>query len=133
MEIKKQLINIAKQTGAINSKFGGKISKTSKSLKWKGILKPSPLGKEYLTELRYSIGQAPKVFVLEPKLERKNGKLPHTYQDGSLCLYLPVAREWHPGLLLASTIIPWACEWLYHYEIWLLTGAWNGGGIDHSK
>ena len=30
---------------------------------------------------------------------------------------------------IAETIIPWASEWLLHYEIWLATGEWQGGGI----
>ena len=33
-------------------------------------------------------------------------------------------------MLLADTIVPWAAEWLMHYELWLVTGEWTGGG-DH--
>jgi len=29
---------------------------------------------------------------------------------------------------IASTILPWASEWLFHYEIWRATGEWTGGG-----
>ena len=25
----------------------------------------------------------------------------------------------------------WAIEWLYHYELWLITGDWLGGGTVH--
>lgn len=32
-------------------------------------------------------------------------------------------------MLIADTYIPWAIEWLYYYEIWLVTGEWCGGGI----
>ena len=31
-------------------------------------------------------------------------------------------------MFIADTIVPWACEWLLHYEIWLATGEWHGGG-----
>lgn len=31
-------------------------------------------------------------------------------------------------MLIADTIVPWASEWLLHYEYWLSTGTWHGGG-----
>jgi len=31
-------------------------------------------------------------------------------------------------MFLADTILPWAAEWLAHYEIWFATGTWYGGG-----
>jgi hypothetical protein len=31
-------------------------------------------------------------------------------------------------LSIADTIVPWTAEWLVHYEIWLMTGEWYGGG-----
>ncbi|MDP9848099.1 hypothetical protein [Streptosporangium lutulentum] len=35
-------------------------------------------------------------------------------------------------MLLARTILPWTCEWLLHYELWLITGRWAGSGEDHT-
>jgi hypothetical protein len=32
---------------------------------------------------------------------------------------------------IIDTIIPWTSEWLLHYECWLATGKWHGGGIHH--
>lgn len=32
-------------------------------------------------------------------------------------------------MLLAKTILPWTAEWLLHYEVWLVTGEWVGGGV----
>ena len=29
-------------------------------------------------------------------------------------------------MLIVDTIVPWAAEWLLHYEIWLATGEWFG-------
>ena len=46
-----------------------------------------------------------------------------------LCLYYGPAREWIPDKMIADTIVPWASEWLLHYEFWLVTGIWHGGGI----
>ena len=37
--------------------------------------------------------------------------------------------EFASDMLIADTYIPWAIEWLYYYEIWLVTGEWCGGGI----
>jgi hypothetical protein len=34
-------------------------------------------------------------------------------------------------LYYVQSLIPWACEWLCHYELWVSTGIWHGGGIDH--
>lgn len=31
-------------------------------------------------------------------------------------------------MLIANTIVPWAVEWLFFYEVWLVTGEWGGGG-----
>jgi hypothetical protein len=36
--------------------------------------------------------------------------------------------EWTVGMSIANTIVPWTSEWLAHYEIWLATGDWQGGG-----
>jgi hypothetical protein len=29
---------------------------------------------------------------------------------------------------MANSIVPWASEWLFFYEMWLITGEWDGGG-----
>lgn len=36
-------------------------------------------------------------------------------------------------MALAHTIVPWACDWLMHYEFWLATGTWAGGGVHPTK
>ena len=36
-------------------------------------------------------------------------------------------------MLIADTIVPWTCEWLIHYEIWLATGEWHGGGEEPNE
>jgi hypothetical protein len=30
---------------------------------------------------------------------------------------------------MAETIVPWACEWLLHFEEWLFSGEWDGGSL----
>jgi hypothetical protein len=66
--------------------------------------------------------------VLDPELIRPpESDLPHVYEDDVLCLHL--TDEWTADMLIATTTVPWAAEWLLHYEIWLSTdGTWCGGG-----
>jgi hypothetical protein len=67
------------------------------------------------------------VKIIDPCLERLEGeRLPHVYENDELCLYYP--GEWSGKSHIADTIIPWISEWLLHYEIWLATGEWQGGG-----
>src|ERR1051326_7503210 len=57
-------------------------------------------------------------------------KPPHVYPgpEDPLCLFYPAAREWNSSMLISRTIVPWTCEWLFHFEAWLFTGEWEGGG-----
>lgn len=64
--------------------------------------------------------------MLDPLRTRPGRSLPHVYDDGTLCLY--ERGEWNDNMFLADTIVPWASEWLAHYEIWLGHGKWYGGG-----
>lgn len=103
-------------------------------LTWEGTLKSSPIGTDYLIKVSYKKNGVPQTFVVEPKnlkLPLGKTKLIHVYnhQKQRLCLYYPKAKEWNNTKTIASTIIPWAIEWLYHYETWLITGEWTGGGI----
>jgi hypothetical protein len=44
-----------------------------------------------------------------------------------LCLFLG-NHEWHESIPIADTLVPWASEWLFFYELWLATGEWLGEG-----
>jgi hypothetical protein len=77
------------------------------------------------------------VRVLSPRIgldPRGSGEPPtHIYRDDDgdgfrLCLYDPRKDEWSPERLIADTVLPWASEWLFYYEGWLVTGEWTGGG-----
>lgn len=140
-------ISIAIQAANIKRMFPDSTVTTfhDQELTWMHTITPSPLGDNYEIKLVYKINgsrkrlgaqktnSAPKIYVLNPKLALAKGKtkLPHCYDQKKqhLCLYYPDGKEWNKSMLLTSTIIPWAFEWLYHYEIWLGTGEWMGGGI----
>jgi hypothetical protein len=103
-------------------------------LSWTHTITPSPLGGDYKIKLVYHLTEQPKVYVLEPMplaLAKGKSKLEHCYDQKlqKLCLHYPEYYEWRNTMLITETIIPWTYDWLYHYEIWLGTGEWTGGGI----
>ena len=108
-------------------------------LTWVNTISPSPLGDAYKIRLVYHISDIrPKVYVLNPKplpLAKNRENLPHCYDyvKQELCLFFPDGREWNKTMLLTATIIPWIYEWLYHYEIWVGSGDWFGGGVHLTK
>lgn len=107
-----------------------------KKITWEGILQPTPLSGSYHVSMIYQKDEYPKVFVISPKplnRARSEESLPHVYDNEKqqLCLFYPDGKEWNAGKLLIRTIIPWTCEWLYYYELWLGTGEWLGGGTVH--
>jgi hypothetical protein len=91
-------------------------------------LRPSPASRTYTVRLDYRHGQRPRVTVVDPPLEHHpdHDDLPHVYPGDELCLYFP--SELKRNTLLARTVVPWIAEWLLHYEAWLVTGQWSGGG-----
>ncbi|MFM2386363.1 MAG: hypothetical protein RL660_1120 [Bacteroidota bacterium] len=136
MAQKTKNIPTAVQAGYIKKMFPDShlLVKHDKQLVWSNTICPSPIGDNYKIKLEYSTHSKPNVFVLSPKpLLLANGKtqLEHCYdqQKQRLCLYVPNSGEWTAQKLLTQTIIPWTYDWLYHYEIWLATGNWTGGGI----
>ena len=108
----------------------GKATLKAGALRWTGDLQPSEISNRYLVALRYAPPKHPRVVVRHPGLVADlDGHLPHIYQDGSLCLFKP--DQWTHGDPIATTILPWTCEWLLHYEFWRATGQWCGSGGDH--
>jgi hypothetical protein len=100
---------------------------------WTGQINPAPICDTYTVRITWSPGSSrPVVRVLSPHLETRTGeRLPHVFGDDSLCLHYH--EEWTPKLKIAESIIPWASEWLYFYEIWLATGVWHGGGHEPAR
>jgi hypothetical protein len=99
----------------------------------RAVIQPTQLSECYNVRITYKQNTPPVIKVLNSQLKPRfsNGKIKHTYGDGSLCLYYPKAKEWTPKDLISETIVPWISVWLYYYEIWHATGLWLGGGIEH--
>ena len=107
-----------------------------------GVVRPSPVTREYRIRLSYVPGRRPRVEVLSPRLARRaeapDVPIPHTYDytivgEERPCVYYPFSREWTPAMPLATTIMPWLLAWLVDYELWLATGEWMGGGMPHGS
>jgi hypothetical protein len=102
---------------------------------WRGEVRPRPEGATFTLEVRAgkTPAHAPKVRVLAPILVAAPGSRvpPHCFGDGSLCLYHPRENPWWGDQYIAETIVPWACEWCYFYEVWLETGRWFGPEYPH--
>ena len=114
--------------------------------KWRGPLRPLArtyeIGIAYFPRVHFAgaIIANPwiTVEVLDPVIEldpRGTGEMPpHIYRrletmsGWSLCLFDPRTEDWEPHRPIAETIIPWAAEWLFFYEGWLIDGRWAGGG-----
>ena len=121
----------AMQAAALRGRFrDSQIRMSGTSMTWTATLRPSPFSRDYTVRISYTRGRFPRVEVLPRPPSRPGEPLPHVYGDGSLCLHR--VGEWSPDMLIADTIVPWACEWLIHYEIWLATGEWHGGGEEPS-
>jgi hypothetical protein len=97
---------------------------------WTGPWRPSDTSATYNLRITYKLGCRPKIEVTSPTLALADGQdhLPHTYADGQkdICVHRP--EDWNSNLLIAETIMPWISQWLYFYEIWVITGKWFGKG-----
>lgn len=107
---------------------------TKGKLIWKSKVRPTQLSREYNIEIIYAKSNLPEVYVVGDELQNLDSKdFPHKYEIDienkrvKLCLYR-YYKEFSSEKLICETIIPWAIEWLYFYEIWLVTGEWQGGG-----
>lgn len=96
-------------------------------LVWEGQIQPTSHSEDYLVRINYKPPKPPEITVVSPPLEPPEGvRLPHVYPHERLCLCYP--EQWKPEMRIDTTIVPWAAEWLFYYELWLFTGVWHGGG-----
>ncbi|NLI92701.1 MAG: hypothetical protein GX434_10990 [Peptococcaceae bacterium] len=128
---KKKVVTIAGQREAmLNAYPEFKCTWDKNNISWIGEIRPTPISDSYKICIFYSLEIPPKVKVLSPSLKTFNNQpIPHMYHQKELCLFYPPKKEWTRQDLIAETIIPWTSEWLYFYEVWQVTGEWNGEGI----
>ncbi|MBU2557579.1 MAG: hypothetical protein KJ578_07355 [Bacteroidetes bacterium] len=127
---------IADQLAAMRSKYPQfeTVFTGHSGLKVTGALQPTSRSAIYNFILKYNLTDSPRIKIVSPELKKneKGENAEHLYTNGYLCLYQPKYREFTRTDLLTDTIIPWTSLWLYHYEVWHLTGEWLGGG-EHPK
>jgi hypothetical protein len=97
-------------------------------LRWIGDLQPTELSQPYCTRIDYTLGQYPTARVIDPPITEVHKRVPHVYNDGTLCVH--DVNDWNPRMHLADTIVAWAIEWLYFWELFLATDIWYGDGPD---
>jgi hypothetical protein len=120
-------LSLTQQGLGIRRLWPGEISIRSSTLTWVGQLQPTAVSPSYKVRLAYRTGDVTRVRVLDPVLDPGHrDRLPHVYNGDRLCLYTP--GEWDRSMQIATTIIPWTAEWLFHYEVWKATDHWAGGG-----
>jgi hypothetical protein len=123
-------LSVAQQAFAIHSLLpDAKVNfRANAGLDVVTVIQPTPMSRRYTVRITYRAGGVPDVFVVAPELALRPDAdvLPHTYPGDKLCLHLP--GQWRPHMYIAHTTIPWTSEWLFYYELWLVTGRWNGGG-----
>lgn len=135
---KRTPVPIYAQLRILNKDFpSGEVkSRSLRYLVWETDIIPSPNSVTYRIRINYTIGQRPKVYIIDPQeLKRPEGKqLPHVFstEKQQICLHYGPFKEWDDSMFLARKIVPWASEWLLFYELWVITGEWLGEGIEHS-
>ncbi len=123
--------NLAQQACKIKIDFPeGKFKiQQGNFLIWEGWVTPTPDSCKYCLCINYRLGGNPYIWVVEPPFYKEKEKIfPHVFLGNRLCLYLPSEWRWSSSEWISETIIPWACLWLYYYEIHKITGEWKGGG-----
>jgi len=78
----------------------------------------------YKVRIEYVYGHEPKTTILLPVIEPS--KEIHMYSDHSLCLHYPPDMWWNAQIKVFSYTIPWISEWICCYEIFKMTGKWEG-------
>ncbi len=122
---------IIEQMASIKRNYINFTTSVEKNSLWiEGELQPTSRSDVYTIEIIYHFRKRPIVNILKPVLVKnfKGEDIPHVYPGDKLCLYQPRYNEFKFSDFLSATIVPWTSLWLYHYEVWHVTGDWLGGG-----
>lgn len=142
--VRNKRFSVAQQLSALRSTYDSSLTNWKifkDGFSWLFTVTPTAASDTYTLKLTYHLGYAPTVHVVSPNpLRLADGatRLPHTFKSKCnkkdpqhICLFYPKLREWNTSMLIAHTIVHWAIEWLYYYEIWAYTGKWLGEGHDN--
>jgi hypothetical protein len=100
-------------------------SVTGNTLKAWGSLRPDHCLHTYQIKIEYKAGKAPKSTIVSPVIEPSPHI--HMYNDHSLCLDYRPDMPWNERTKLYQYSVPWICEWILYYELYLVNGGkWEG-------
>jgi len=89
-----------------------------------GWLQPQDCKDRYKVKIEYVVGYEPKTTILKPFI--LPSKHIHMYKDHSVCLHYPPDMRWNEKIKICEYTIPWVSEWIIFYEIYQITGKWEG-------
>lgn len=106
-------------------------------LVWRATVKPSALSDIYQVCIEAKPRSFPQVWVSGGAVDRCKDlpSVPHKlgYEERPprvrVCLQY---GDWSTDQLFTETVMPWCSEWILHFEIWMATDEWHGGGIHPS-
>lgn len=98
-------------------------------LKCRGVITSDITGTNFVIEISYKPFYLPQVKILNPKIPARHEI--HVFDDGSLCLYHKSEINWNNKSMMYDTTIPRIAEWIMYYELWQLTGEWEGPEYPH--
>jgi hypothetical protein len=131
----RQSLTPALQIAAMRNRFPSLRLVDPRHHVWRGSVTPIEGGRVFTLEVHSNWKRAgrPRARVVDPKLVNMPGSSvpPHTFADGTLCLYHINDYRWSGDQRIADTIVPWACEWCFYYEVWLATGEWISAQFPH--
>lgn len=134
--IKQHNISLARQAAHLIAEYPESTCFVNHNkLLWEGVIKPTPLSREYnIRIICNGFFGRPRVILYGNSIEGiEKENFPHHFKidrhknEVELCLHMFYEFSYKHSWI-ADTIVPWAQEWLYYYEVWLATGEWCGGG-----
>lgn len=129
------MLSIGQQTFMLKSiNPEAQIATRPHHLVFRASVQPTAISRCYNLLIEYRLGSHPVSRIVGPNLGLLTAhKIPHLWKTApyELCLYYSKRKEWLPHMHIAHTIYPWCLEWMFHFECWLGTGTWDGGGTQH--
>lgn len=127
-------LSLAQQAAGLRAAYPfAEICISRNVLTWRDWLQPLAFSMRYFVEITYRLREMPTTRLLRPSFRELAGErvVPHVYDQKrqELCLFYPDGREWNSAKAISSTIASWASEWIVHFESWLFTERWDGGGV----
>lgn len=128
-------ISISSQMRSLKTKYPESYGDINKdTARWIFTVRPTPKSQEYKIRVKFRLREYPTVEILNPNnllREKEGSDFIHMFRDSKrghqmLCLF--AKGDWTSQKYISETIVPWAAEWCYFYEVWLDTGEWHGGG-----